>query len=100
MRNQNKEINLIHINAENILVNDNEKIEKKTIEDRKPVVDCYLMKVLKQKKIINRNDLINEVLKRIPFQSDKEFVSKRLDQLISNKYINPDEKDNNIVKYC
>ena len=45
------------------------------------------MKVLKQKKIINRTDLINEVLKRIPFQSDKEFVSKRLEQFIFNKDI-------------
>ena len=99
-RNQNKEINLIHVNTENTLVNDNEKIEKKTIEDRKPVADCYLMKVLKQKKIMNRNDLIDEVLKRIPFQSDKDFISKRLDQLISNKYISHDDKDINLVKYC
>lgn len=100
MRNQNKEINLIHVNTENTSIKENEKIEKKTNEDRKPVVDCYLMKVLKQKKVMNRNDLIEEVLKKLPFQSDKEFVIKRLEQLISSKYISPDEKDNNLVKYC
>ena len=99
-KNSNKEINLIHVNTENTSIKENEKIEKKTNEDRKPVIDCYLMKVLKQKKVMNRNDLIEEVLKKLPFQSDKEFVIKRLEQLISSKYISPDEKDNNLVKYC
>ena len=96
----NNEINLININQVNTSLKENEKIEKKTIEDRKPVCDCYLMKILKPKKIMNKEDLINDVYQNLPFQSDKEFITKRLEQLINNRYISIDENNENLVRYC
>ena len=98
--NDDIEINLININKENNLLKENEKIEKKTIIDRKPVCDCYLIKILKPKKIMNKEELIEEVYQKLPFQTDKEFIAKRLEQLINNKYISIDGNDENLVRYC
>ena len=98
--NDDNEINLININKENNLLKENEKIEKKTIIDRKPVCDCYLIKILKPKKIMNKEELIEEVYQKLPFQTDKEFIAKRLEQLINNKYISIDGNDENLVRYC
>ena len=58
------------------------------------------MKILKPKKIMNKEDLINEVYQNLPFQSDKEFITKRLEQLINNRYISIDENNENLVRYC
>ena len=99
-QNEENEINLINFNKEKNLFIENEKIEKKTIIDRKPVCDCYLMRTLKSKKIMNKDDLIEEVYQKLPYQSDKEFIQKRLEQLINNKYISIDGNDENVVRYC
>ena len=99
-KNDDNEINLININKENNLLKENEKIEKKTIIDRKPVCDCYLIKILKPKKIMNKEELIEEAYQKLPFQTDKEFIAKRLEQLINNKYISIDGNDENLVRYC
>ena len=40
------------------------------------------------------------VYQKLPFQSDKEFIQKRLEQLINNKYISIDGNDENVVRYC
>ena len=58
------------------------------------------MKILKPKKIMNKEDLINDVYQNLPFQSDKEFITKRLEQLINNRYISIDENNENLVRYC
>ena len=79
-----------------------EENEEKTIEERKFVIDAYIMKVLKQKKVMKRNDLISVVKEKMPFEEKDEIINKRIEQLISNRYISIDEKDkdNNLLKYC
>ena len=49
---------------------------------------------------MNKDDLIEEVYQKLPYQSDKEFIQKRLEQLINNKYISIDGNDENVVRYC
>ena len=49
---------------------------------------------------MNKEDLINEVYQNLPFQSDKEFITKRLEQLINNRYISIDENNETLVRYC
>ena len=96
---KNNDISLIDFDEEEDSKNDDEN-EEKTIEERKFVIDAYIMKVLKQKKIMKRIDLISAVKEKMPFEERDEIINKRIEQLISNRYISKDEKDNSILKYC
>ena len=78
----------------------NEENEEKSIEERKFVIDAYIMKVLKQKKIMKRNELISTVQDKMPFEEKVENINKRIEQLINNRYISKDEKDTSLLKYC
>ena len=77
-----------------------EENEEKSIEERKFVIDAYVMKVLKQKKVMKRNDLISVVKEKMPFEERDEIINKRIDQLINNRYISIDDKDEAMLKYC
>ena len=96
---KNKEIALIDYDEEENSkeVEDN---EEKTIEERRFVIDAYIMKVLKQKKVMKREDLINTVKEKMPFEEKDDNVNKRIEQLINNRFISKDDNDNNLLKYC
>ena len=90
---------MIDFDEEEDSQNDDEN-EEKSIEERKFVIDAYIMKVLKQKKVMKRDDLINKVKEKMPFEERDEIINKRIEQLISNRYISKDENDTSILKYC
>ena len=96
---KSNEISLIDFDEEEDSKNDDEN-EEKSIEERKFVIDAYIMKVLKQKKVMKRDDLINKVKEKMPFEERDEIINKRIEQLISNRYISKDENDTSILKYC
>ena len=101
--NFNSEENEIHfnnLNKDEISDKENEEVEERTFEDKKPIIEAYIMKTLKAKKIMTRNKIIEGVLNDLPFKADKNEVEKRIDQLINNRYISKDEKDSEILKYC
>ena len=97
--NQN-EIVFNNLNKDEVSDKENEEVEERTFEDKKPIIEAYIMKTLKAKKIMTRNKIIEGVLNDLPFKTDKNEVDKRIDQLINNRYISKDEKDNEILKYC
>jgi len=70
------------------------------LEERKFVIDAYIMKILKQKKVMKKNELINTVNEKMPFDEKEDVINKRLEQLINNRYISKDEEDPSIIKYC
>ena len=96
---KNEKIALIDYDEEENEKKDEEN-EEKSIEERKFVIDAYIMKILKQKKVMKRNDLIDTVKEKMPFEEKDENINKRMEQLINNRYISVDEKDNSLIKYC
>lgn len=74
--------------------------EEKNIEERKFVIDAYIMKILKQKKVMKRSDLINLANEKMPFDEKEEIINKRIEQLINNRYIQKDDEDPSLIKYC
>jgi cullin 1 len=96
---KNKEIALIDYDEEENSKEDEDN-EEKTIEERRFVIDAYIMKVLKQKKVMKREDLINTVKEKMPFEEKDDNVNKRIEQLINNRFISKDDNDNNLLKYC
>ena len=77
-----------------------EESEEKSIEERKFVIDAYIMKILKQKKVMKRSELISTVNEKMPFDEKEESINKRVDQLINNRYISKDDEDPSLIKYC
>lgn len=63
------------------------EIEEKTIEDRKPVVDCLIMKTLKANKVISREKLIVQVKNSIRVPCNEQLILDRIENLLSNDYI-------------
>ena len=96
---KNNEIALIDYDEEETSKEDEES-EEKTIEERRFVIDAYIMKILKQKKVMKRNELINIVKDKMPFEERDDIINKRVEQLINNRYISKDDKDNDLLKYC
>ena len=95
----NKEIMLIDYDEQEEEKGIEEK-EEKSIEERKFVIDAYIMKILKQKKVMKKSELISTVNEKMPFDEKEEIINKRIDQLINNRYITKDEEDPSIIKYC
>ena len=77
-----------------------EENEEKSIEERKFVIDAYIMKILKQKKVMKKSELISTVDEKMPFDEKEEIINKRIEQLINNRYISKDEEDRSLIKYC
>ena len=80
--------------------NSNEQNEDKGIEERKWVIDAYIMKILKQKKVMKKNELIVTVNEKMPFEEKEEIINKRIEQLINNRYLSKDNDDSSLIKYC
>ena len=78
----------------------NEENEEKGIEERKWVIDAYIMKILKQKKLMKKKELIALVNEKMPFEEKEDIINKRIELLINNRYITKDEQDPSIIKYC
>ena len=73
----------------------------KNIEERKFVIDAYIMKILKQKKVMKRSELISAVSEKMIFDEKyDEIINKRIEQLIKGRFISKDEKDQSLIKYC
>ena len=80
--------------------NNNEQSEDKGIEERKWVIDAYIMKILKQKKVMKKKELIVTVNEKMPFEEKEEIINKRIEQLINNRYLSKDNDDPSLIKYC
>ena len=80
--------------------NNNEENEDKGIEERKWVIEAYIMKILKQKKAMKKKELIATVNEKMPFEEKEEIINKRIEQLINNRYLSKDNDDPSLIKYC
>lgn len=76
---------------------ENEIDEEKSIEDRKPVIDCLIMKSLKFNKQMSQDELINSVKTTSKFKCDDKLIESRIEHLLSNEFIHKDSEG--ILKY-
>lgn len=64
-----------------------EEDEKKVIEDRKPVIDCLIMRILKYNKVMDTEELVKMVISSSKFICSKEIVMIRIENLVNNEFI-------------
>ena len=97
---KNNEIMLIDYDEKEDEI-EGEENDVKNIEERKFVIDAYIMKILKQKKVMKRSELISAVSEKMIFDEKyDEIINKRIEQLIKGRFISKDEKDQSLIKYC
>ena len=61
--------------------------EDRVKEDRRFQIDAYIVKIMKEKKIIQHTELINELCKKVNFPIDNSVVKQRIESLIEKDYM-------------
>ena len=65
---------LINLNKDETTIKEKEEVEERTIEDRKYVIEAYVMKLLKPKKQMKIDELIDGVVNAVKFPDRKSVV--------------------------
>jgi len=78
-----------------------EKIDLSSQEERRFVIDSYLVKRMKASRTMNVAALIPEVCKDLSsvFQADPRFVRTRVEELVDQEFFRKDETDPRILHY-
>ena len=96
--NENDYIVLIDLNKSETTIQEKEEVEERAIEERKYIVEAYIIKLLKPKKQMKLNDLITDVVNIVRFPCEEEFVKTHINILIDNGYRGRREKDYSIFE--
>lgn len=77
------------------------KIQSKVSDDRRFIVDCTIVKVMKSKRLIDYTSLITETTKllQMKFNPDPVLLKARIEALIEQEYIERDINDKRILRY-
>jgi cullin 1 len=97
--NENDYIVLIDLNKSETTIQEKEEVEERAIEERKYIVEAYIIKLLKPKKQMKLNDLITDVVNIVRFPCEEEFVKTHINILIDNGYISKDETNPELIRY-
>ena len=66
-----------------------EKTRKKVDDDRKPLVEAAVVRIMKSRKTLEHNALVAEVTQQLAhrFQATPPFIKKRIESLIERDYL-------------
>lgn len=103
-KNQMYSMNYCTIRNKNIYTKSDNSISNNIYisEDSKFKVDCFVIKILKSKKLMDFSDLkmeINNVMKN-NFKPSSDLIKSRLESLIERNLVQRDDINNNLFKYC
>jgi len=76
-------------------------IPDSVVEARKNRVEAALVRVMKARKTLEHNNLIEEVVKQLTsrFPVDPNFIKKRIESLIEREYLERDKENRRIYHY-
>jgi hypothetical protein len=70
-------------------------------EDRTMAIDCHIANIMKHKKQMEHNELIEAVLNRLDkFKVKVSVIKNRIESLITKELIKRDVDNPNIYLYC
>ena len=88
----NNYINLIDLSINKNDDIEKEEVEERIIEERKLIIDAYIIKIIKPHKSMLKNELISKVKDSLKFKTEIEVIETRIKLLLENGYIY--QKDN------
>ena len=71
---------------------DSEAVHDKVLQDRKYCIDAAVVKVMKGRKTLKQNDLLQEVIRLTRFPCEIDTIMSRIKQLIFGKTNRPRNK--------
>lgn len=86
-------IKVASVNISNKVENEEERkqTDDKTIEQRKYVIDCAIVRIMKSRKEMFHSDLLSEVIRILTgarqFQPNVKLIKERIEDLIGREYI-------------
>ena len=80
---------------------ENADMQEKVEDDRKHMVEATIVKIMKSRKRLSHNDLIQEATKILSnkFIPDVTVIKKRIEGLIEREYLERDKDDRKFYKY-
>ncbi|KAI1435380.1 Cullin [Xylaria sp. CBS 124048] len=88
-------IKIPSVSAANRVENEEERkqTDEKTLETRKHVADSVIVRIMKQRKVLNHNQLVNDVVQVLSarFKPDMSLIKGQIESLISREYLERDE---------
>lgn len=95
-----KEISLIHHYFEDKhSIIESSDVYIKTWEDRKHVIDAYLMNIMKKHKKLYEHELFKKMEESLPFEYDEAKVIKRLATLKERDFLIQDKDEPTLLQY-
>jgi hypothetical protein len=88
----NNYINLIDLSINKNDDIEKEEVEERIIEERKLIIDAYIIKIIKPHKSMLKNELISKVKESLKFKTEMDVIETRIKLLLENGYIY--QKDN------
>ena len=76
-------------------------LKEKITQDRSHAIDAQLVRIMKSRKKLSRQDLIKEVYQFLTmnFKPEPALINKRIDSLMERDYMGKDEADDTILVY-
>lgn len=75
--------------------------KEKITQDRSHAIDAQLVRIMKSRKKLSKQDLIKEVYQFLTmnFKPEPALITKRIDSLIERDYMVKDDADDSILVY-
>lgn len=75
--------------------------KEKITQDRSHAIDAQLVRIMKSRKQLSRQDLIKEVYQYLTmnFKPEPALINKRIDSLMQRDYIEQSSADDSILVY-
>ncbi|KAG2379126.1 hypothetical protein C9374_007764 [Naegleria lovaniensis] len=78
-----------------------QETESKIEVERKPVIESVIVRVMKARKKLHHNDLVEEVVKQLlsKFKPNPVEIKRRIENLIEREFLTREEEDHKIYHY-
>ena len=70
-------------------------------EDRKPLVEAAIVRIMKARRVLDHNSIISEVTRQLSarFSPTPAVIKKRIESLIDREFLERDPDDRRLYKY-
>lgn len=74
---------------------------ERVFEDRVLTLDAQIVRIMKSKKTLKLNELVNETVEAVSkmFMPEVKAIKKQIESLIEREYLERDDSDRNLLKY-
>lgn len=70
-------------------------------EDRKPLVEAAIVRIMKARRVLDHNSIVAEVIQQLSarFSPSPPVIKKRIESLIDRDFLERDANDRRVYKY-